>query len=47
MLYLPEKIAVGQNIGVNVFIGPDFESKSTEALGQAVGNDSHLGRKDF
>jgi hypothetical protein len=35
------------NIGVNVLIGPDSESKSTEALGHVVGNDSHFGKKDF
>lgn len=47
LLYLPEKIVVGQNIGVNIFIGPDFESKSIEALGGRVWNDSHFGKTDF
>jgi hypothetical protein len=47
LLYLHEKVAVGQNIGVKIFIGPGFESKSIEALCQPVWNDSHFGKKDF
>ena len=47
LLYLPEKIAVGQKIGVKIFIGTGFESKSIEALGQAAWNDSHFGKKDY
>jgi hypothetical protein len=47
LLYLHEKITVGQNVGVRIFIGPGFESKSIQALGQPVWNDSHFGKKDF
>lgn len=47
LLYLHEKIALGQDIGMKIFIGPGFESKSIEALGQPVWNDSHFGKKDF
>jgi hypothetical protein len=47
LLYLPEKIAVGQNIGVKILIGPELESKFIEALGQVTWNDSHFGKKDF
>ena len=47
LLYLPEKIAVGQNIGVKIFIGTGFESQSIEALGQAAWSDSQFGKKDY
>ena len=47
LLYLPEKIAVGQNIGVKIFIGTGFESKTIEAIGKAVWYDSHFGKKDY
>ena len=47
LLYLPGKIAVGQNIGVKIFIGPGLESKSTGALGQVAWNDPHSGEKDY
>ncbi len=47
LLYLHEKVAVGQNIGVKIFTGPGFESKSIEALCKPVWNDSHFGKKDF
>ena len=47
LLYLPEKIEVGQNIGVKILIGPELESTSIEALGQVAWNDSHFGKKNF
>jgi hypothetical protein len=47
LLYLPEKIAVGQNIGVKILIDPKIESKCIEALGQVAWNDSHFGKKDY
>ncbi len=47
LLYLPEKIAVGQNIGVRILIDPEIESKSIEVLGQVAWNDSHFGKKDY
>ena len=47
LLYLPEKIAVGQNIGVKIFIGTGFESQSIEAIGQAAWSDSQFGKKDY
>jgi hypothetical protein len=47
LLYLPEKIAVGQNIGVKIFIGTGFESKTIEAIGKTVWYDSHFGKKDY
>jgi|GEM_PF-448930 hypothetical protein len=47
LLYLPEKIAVGQNIGMKIFIDTGFESKTIEAIGKAVWYDSHVGKKDY
>jgi hypothetical protein len=47
LLYLPEKVAVGQNIGVKILIGPEVESKFIEGLGQVAWNDSHFGKKDY
>ena len=47
LLYLPEKIAIGQNIGVKIFIDTGFESKTIEAIGKAVWYDSHFGKKDY
>jgi hypothetical protein len=47
LLYLPEKIAAGQNIGVKIFIPTPFESQSIEAIGQAAWSDSQFWKKDF
>jgi hypothetical protein len=47
LLYLPEKIAAGQNIGVKIFIPTPFESQSIEAIGEAAWSDSQFWKKDF
>jgi hypothetical protein len=47
LLYLPEKIAVGQNIGVKIFTGTDLQSQSIEALGETAWSDSQCRQKDY
>jgi hypothetical protein len=47
LLYLPEKIAVGQNIGVRIFTGTDLQSQSIEALGETAWSDSQCRQKDY
>jgi hypothetical protein len=47
LVYLPEKIEVGQNIGLRILFVPELASKSIEAIGQVTWNDSHFGKKDY
>ena len=47
LLYLPEKIEVGQNIGVKILISTGFECESIEALGQAAWSDSQSAKEEY
>ena len=45
MLFLPEEIEVGQNLGIKLFIGPGRELKPIAAAVQVVWKDLHFGKK--
>ena len=45
MLFLPEEIEVGQNLGIKLFIGPGRELKPIAAAVQVVWKDLQFGKK--
>jgi len=46
LLYLPEKIEVGQNLRVKLFVGPVLELKPILAIVQVVWNELHQGENE-
>ena len=47
LLYLPEKIEVGQNLRVRLFIGPMLELEPVDAFVLVVWNDFHFGKNGY
>ena len=47
LLYLPEKIEVGQNLRVRLFIGPILELEPIDAFVLVVWNDFHFGKNGY